>query len=192
MVKDAPPFSSVIPKFQKIIGDYQDKYLVAHNNFYDMKVLENHGIDTKDHKWLCTWRLAKKLFNGVDEIQETNLPYLRFALKLDVPITMRCHRAGNDSYMTGKLLEVLVVLMEDMGLIDPSKDYGDQIYNYLKAPIIYDKMPFGKHKGELMTNVPLSYWQWAIKNMDTLREDAENFDNDLYQSILVCLENQKA
>ncbi len=25
-----------------------------------------------------------------------------------------------------------------------------------------DRMPFGKHQGELMKNVPDSYWEWMI------------------------------
>ncbi|HEY6435515.1 MAG TPA: 3'-5' exonuclease, partial [Ignavibacteriaceae bacterium] len=118
MVEDKPSFIDSHEVFQEVVNGYVGGYLVAHNHFYDMRVLENHGINTKDYKWICTWRMAKKIFNGIQTIEETNLPYLRFALELDIPIEMRCHRAGNDSYMTAKLLETLIEYMEGMNLID--------------------------------------------------------------------------
>lgn len=183
MVEDCPAFVDSSETFQSVIDGYSAGYLVAHNHFYDMRVLERHGIDTTNHTWICTWRMAKKLFNGMESIEETNLPYLRFALKLDVPIEMRCHRAGNDSYMTAKLLEFLVDMMEESGLVDKDEPYGPQIAQWAAEPIIYERMPFGKHKNELMTDVPHSYWQWAMKNTDWFNEEADNFDPDLAASI---------
>jgi len=183
MVESSPAFVDSMETFQSVVDGYSAGYLVAHNHFYDMRVLERHGIDTTNHNWICTWRMAKKLFNGVESVEETNLPYLRFALKLDIPIEMRCHRAGNDSYMTAKLLEFLVDMMEESGLIDKDEPYGPQIAQWAAEPIIYERMPFGKHKNELMTSVPHSYWQWAMKNTDWFNEEADNFDPDLAASI---------
>lgn len=183
MVEDKPSFIDSKEIFQEVVQGYKGGYLVAHNHFYDMRVLQNHRIDTTDYNWICTWRLSKKLFSNIDTIEETNLPYLRFALELDIPIEMRCHRAGNDSYITAKLLEVLVDLMEDTGLINKDLPYGPQIAEYASSPIIYDRMPFGKHKNELLTDVPHSYWQWAMKNTQWFDENADNFDPDLAASI---------
>jgi exodeoxyribonuclease X len=183
MVADKPPFIDSKETFQSVVDGYVAGYLVAHNHFYDMRVLERHGINTENHNWICTWRMAKKLFNGVSAVEETNLPYLRFALELDIPIEMRCHRAGNDSYMTAKLLEVLVTLMEEANLIDTAKPYGPQIHDYARSPIIYELMPFGKYKGQPMTNIPDTYWSWAMKNTDWFNDEADNYDPDLAASI---------
>lgn len=183
MVEDKPSFIDSRDIFQAVVDGYSAGYLVAHNHFYDMRVLERHGIDTTKHNWICTWRMAKKLFANIPEIEETNLPYLRFALELDIPIEMLCHRAGNDSFMTAKLLEVFIDLMESQGLIDKDQPYGPQIAEFASSPIIYERMPFGKHKGELMKNIPMSYWMWGMKNTDWFNEDADNFDPDLAASI---------
>lgn len=188
MVEGKPPFIDSKEVFQEVVNGYQNGYLVAHNHFYDMRVLERHGIDTENHTWICTWRMAKKLFNGDTVVEETNLPYLRFALKLDVPIEMRCHRAGNDSFMTGRLLETFVDILEGMGVLNPDEPYGPQIAKWAAEPIIYTRMPFGKHKGELMTSIPHSYWQWAMKNTHWFDEEADNFDPDLMASIHKALE----
>ncbi len=187
MVEDKPAFIDSRETFASVVAGYKNGYLVAHNHFYDMRVLQNHGVETEDHNWICTWRMAKKIFNTIPEIEETNLPYLRFALGLEVPIEMHCHRAGNDSYITAKLLEVLVDLMEAQGLIDTSLPYGPQIAQWAAEPIIYERMPFGKHKGELMTEVPHSYWKWAMTNMDSLNEQADNYDPDFAASVHVAL-----
>jgi exodeoxyribonuclease X len=183
MVEDKPAFVDSKEIFKSVVDGYASGYLVAHNHFYDMRVLGNHGIDTSKHNWLCTWRMSKKLFSDIDSVEETNLPYLRFALDLEVPIEMHCHRAGNDSYMTGKLLEFLVDLMESNSLLDTSKPYGPQIVEWLSKPILYKKFPFGKHKGELLENIPHSYWEWAIRSTNWFDETADNYDADLAASI---------
>lgn len=183
MVEDKPSFIDNAKIFQETVDKYKDGYLVAHNHFFDMRVLGNHGIDVENHNWICTWRMAKKVFNNIPDIEETNLPYLRFALELDVPIEMYCHRAGNDSYITAKLLEILVDLLESTGVIDTSLPYGPQIAKWAAEPIIYERMPIGKHKGELMKDVPRSYWRWAVQNMDSLNEESDNFDPDFAASV---------
>ena len=187
MVENKPAFVDSKEVCVEVINGYAGGYLVAHNHFYDMRVLQNHGIDTAHYKWICTWRMAKKIFNGMKAIEETNLPYLRFALELDIPIDMRCHRAGNDSYITGKLLETLVGYMEDTNVIDKEKPYGPQVLEYATSPIFYERMPFGKHKNELMIDVPVSYWNWAQKNTDWFNSEADNYDADLAASIKAVL-----
>lgn len=183
MVANKPPFVNTSDKFQEVVNGYASGYLVAHNHFYDMKVLQRHGIQVDEHQWICTWRMAKKLFNGIAEISETNLPYLRFALELDVPIDMYCHRAGNDSYITGRLLETFVDILEENGTLDKSLPYGPQIYEWAGSPIIYKLMPFGKHKGTPMEDIPKSYWQWAANNTSWFDDTADNYDPDLAASI---------
>jgi exodeoxyribonuclease X len=183
MVAGKPAFIDSKETVQAVVEGYASGYLVAHNHFYDMRVLERHGVDTTDFDWICTWRIAKKLFSETPEIEETNLPYLRFALKLDVPIEMRCHRAGNDSFMTGRLLEKIVDIMEERNLLKADEPYGPQVAKWAAEPIIYTRMPFGKHKGEFMTDVPHSYWNWAMKNTNWFDEEADNFDPDLMASI---------
>ena len=189
MVADKLPFVENKQSFQHIVDAYKDGYVVAHNYFYDMKVLQRHGIELPK-KSICTWRIAKKIFQSMPEIQETNLPYLRFALNLDVPLELLCHRAGNDSYITAKLLEFFVGMMEEMGIIDQTKPYGPQIEKYSNSPIIYERMPFGKYKNELMTSIPASYWQWSMKNTQWFDNTADNYDLDLHLSIEKAIESQ--
>lgn len=183
MVEKSPPFVEVKDVFQNVVDVYQSGYFVGHNSFFDQRVLENHGIDFGAAQWICTWRMAKKLFADEETIEETNLPYLRFALELDIPIDVYCHRAGNDSLITAKLLETFVELLESSGIIDTNMPYGPQIYQWTNEPIIYTRMPFGKYKGMPMESIPVDYWKWAIKNTHWFDDTADNYDPDLAASI---------
>lgn len=183
MVENSPCFSEVKDVFQNVVDVYKTGYFVGHNSFFDQRVLENNGIDFGDAQWICTWRMAKKLFADEATIEETNLPYLRFALELDIPIDIYCHRAGNDSLITAKLLETFVDLLEESKIIDPTQPYGPQIYQWASEPIIYARMPFGKYKGTPMESIPVDYWQWALKNTHWFDDSADNYDPDLAASI---------
>lgn len=190
MVEDKTTFVESSEVFQAVVDGYANGYMVAHNHLYDMRVLNKHGINTSKHNWLCTFKLAKKVFNEMPEIEEMNLPYLRFALDLDVPIEMHCHRAGNDCFMTGRLLEALVDFMESMGVLDLDQPYGPQILNWMSEPTLYKFMPFGKHKGVPMDEIPSSYWKWAIEKTDWFDDTADNYDADLAASINAVLERE--
>lgn len=189
MVSESQPFSESTAGLQSVIDVYKAGYVVAHNYSYDQRVLENNGIVLPKNS-ICTWRIAKKLFMDSPDITETNLPYLRFALELDVPLEYRCHRAGYDSLITGHLLESMIKLMESYGLIDETADLGTQIMEYSNAPIIHRTMPFGKYKNVAMSEIPTSYWQWAMKNTDWFNPEADSFDPDLLESINAALEGQ--
>jgi exodeoxyribonuclease X len=167
-------------------------YIVAHNAFYDSKVLE-HGYpetDVLNYNWLCTMRMAKKLFADDDTVTQYNLPYLRYRFKLDIPKNMPHHRASSDAYMTAKLIEFLIEVMEIKGLLIEDEPYDKQIEIWLNEPVIMTKMPMGKHKGKLLTEVPLDYWQWAFKNLDSLNEDKDEYDADFAASVVKALDEK--
>ncbi len=190
MVKDKDLFSTAVPEWQQVVDSFPQGYFVAHNSFFDRSILERYGIDFKNQPWICTWRLVKKLIKYLPDVEETSLPYLRFALDLNMPEDVVCHRAGVDSALTGMLLEKLVSVMESQGLIDPTQDYGPQVYHYSIEPIIYETMPFGKHQGVPLKDIPVSYWQWAMEKTSWFDETQPNHDPDLAASILKALESE--
>lgn len=158
---------------------FSDPVYVAHNSFYDMKVLTRYGL--VESTWVCTLKLAEKLLEGNHKY--FNLPYLRYAMDIKVNNDLACHRAGTDSLLTMILLDKFVTMMEKEGIINTNEEYLPQILEYMNKPKEITKMPFGKHKGVLLTDVPRSYWKWAIENLDSLNPEAENFDEALLNAI---------
>lgn len=164
------------------------KYVIAHNAKFDVTAIEKYGHEFEKDKIICTLRMAKKLLVGDREPESLSLGTLRYALELDVPRTMTSHRAADDAYVCAKLFEYLVDLMIEDGILDHSKDYCEQIVEWLSEPIIVKEMPFGKHKGKLLEDIPMSYWDWALGNLDSLNEESSMYDDDFAQSVIMAVE----
>ena len=190
MVLGKPKFEDAIDDLNDILGTLVNKgSRVAHNAFYDSKVLEKYtGITDINTEWLCTMRMAKKLYADDDTVTQFNLPYLRYRFELDVPEDLPAHRADADALVTALLLEHMLKDMEERGLVDTSLPYREQIEEWLNQPVIMTKMPFGKHKGKKLDDVPLDYWQWAFANLDSLNEDKDEFDRDFAASATKAVE----
>jgi len=193
MVDDKASFAESYTDFDKIldtIGSVDDTLIVAHNAFYDKSVFENgYPLSTVlNHEWVCTMRMAKKLFTNDDTVTKFNLPYLRYRFELDIPEDMPAHRASTDAYMTAKLFEFLLDEAQAQGVFAPGASKRTQLLEWMAAPAIVDVMPFGKHKGKKLTDVPMSYWTWALNNMDSLNEKKDEYDADFAASVIKALE----
>lgn len=190
MVENCKSFSSSVSLYQSIMDSYPDGYFIAHSHVFDKTVLENYGIKFPNDNWICTWRMASKIFTGNVSITSTKLNYLRFALDLDVSLDIRDHRAGNDSYITGKLLEELVSILEESGEIDTNAPYGPQILEWVNAPLIHKRMPFGKHKNHKIDDLPEDYVKWMVENLDALNPKSDKYDPDLTATIEQSIERR--
>jgi len=189
MVNDCAHFEDEAAQFIALVDAYGDDGIcIAHNAFYDSSVLKRYGFNRD--LWICTLRLAKKLFAEDNTITNFKLPYLRYRFGILDPADhkIEAHRADSDALVTSHLLEYFVILMEDRGIIDKDKPYAAQILAWLDEPIVFTQMPFGKHKGIPLVDVPLDYWKWALDKMDILDETKENYDADFAASVAIALE----
>lgn len=187
MVEGCPNF-----KDDKVQADIQNelnkyKYIIAHNAYYDIGVLEHHGLTLP--KPICTMRMARKLFADHPEVEAHNLSYLRYLLLQEsIPDTLPAHLADADVMVTGMLFVRMLEIAIERGILTDDADYGEQILNWLDAPIITEIMPFGKHQGKKLTQVPISYWQWALENFDSLDENDSAYDRDFAASVSDAIE----
>lgn len=63
------------------------------------------------------------------------------------------HRALDDVIV---LYQVFQSLIDDLPI--------EEVYSLLNRPKLMQKMPFGKHQGQPLSNVPRSYIQWLASN----------------------------
>ncbi|AUS02588.1 hypothetical protein NVP2275O_007 [Vibrio phage 2.275.O._10N.286.54.E11] len=171
--------------------------LVAHNTTYDREVIINNhnmyqlyqhdSVLDKDN-WICTLKLAKKLYRD-DNFPEFKLGFLWFHLGLHKESTreIHAHRADSDIYMTGKLLERIISDMIDKGELDPTQEIGSQLIAYQNEPIFMNEFPFGKYKGTHPRNIPDDYYMWLLANSDSLNEDSRNYDMNLAHTVRVIM-----
>lgn len=110
MVKAAPVFADVAPKWLDFIGD---AVLIAHNAPFDTSFL-NHEVSRvypghrMSNTHLCTVKLSRRVFPGL-----TNYRLETVASHFSIPIIER-HRAGSDALATAEIfLHLLSRLGED-------------------------------------------------------------------------------
>ena len=114
-------------------------------------------------KSICTFKLSRYLDKeGV--IPQYNLQYLRYYLKLNVIAT--AHTAIDDVLVTESLFQRIYAKFKEQA-IDPVAE----MIKISSFPALVPRMPFGKHKGLKMAEVPKDYLEW-LSGTD-LDEDPE-------------------
>jgi DNA polymerase III epsilon subunit-like protein len=152
MVLDRPTFrnSDTWSKLRDHVNS-DDYVMVAHNAAFDIDMLKKEGIEPKNV--ICTLKLAR-YFDKEGVIPKYGLQYLRYYLKLNVDATP--HTALGDILV----LEALFNRIYAKAVIEFGDDTVAKMIELSSNPVLYRRMPFGKHKGLKMEEVPVDYLQW--------------------------------
>jgi exodeoxyribonuclease X len=147
------------PSLGEVLRDYVLPLMpfvpVAHNWEFDGKFLGLHDMDA-----ICTWRCANHLWPDCPSFSNQTLRYWLKLFKEPEPRAMPPHRATSDVWVTANIL--LRMLRERT---------VDQLIELTEAPILLRKVRFGKHRGELWSEVPRDYCKWILR--------AGDFDRDV-------------
>lgn len=114
MVKSAPVFADVAPRWLEFVSD---AVLIAHNAPFDTSFL-NHEISRvyPGHRMinphLCTVRLSRRVFPGLNNYRLDTV-----ADHFSIPISHR-HRAGSDALATAEVFLHLLSRFEEHGVMD--------------------------------------------------------------------------
>jgi exodeoxyribonuclease X len=162
MVADQPTLDEY---FDQVLGGHyanRDILMVCHNSSFDFpKVKHKFGPGSKH---LCTLKLIKKL---LPDAENHKLATLKFMLGLG-RMDGTSHSALDDVEDTADLLRWIV---RESGLSLA------ELYDLQHQPTVIKTMPFSKHKGQPLEDVPLSFWVWLSK------QTGEGVDRDLAYSV---------
>lgn len=144
-VKNCPAFSTfAFPK--------EVKYVVGHNVDYDWEVLGKPDV-----RRICTLALTRSLLPDLDNHKLGTLVYY-----IDGPSAKSrlqgAHGALVDAVNCFKVLQWVIVKL--------GVGTWDQLYAEAEEARIPKRMPFGKHKGQPLEEVPRSYCQWLLGQPD--------------------------
>jgi len=178
----------------------EPRYFVAHNSRYDSEVLSSSFtrmaqpdlalMFATPELWICTWRIARRIYQHEFRDQIYGQNYLRYHLDLPVPDSLGVHRAGDDVRVCGALLERLVEDGIRLGFISPDIPIGPQMVELTLAPIPVLSWPTGKYRGQTLQSIPTDYYLWAIENQGILQENNPGYDFDLAESVRQELETR--
>jgi DNA polymerase III subunit epsilon len=146
MVKDAPLFSAVIDDFVAFCEG--DAVLIAHNNdSFDQLFLEDEF--QRCNRKLPPWKFIDSLKwsrKYRTDLPRHSLQFLREVYKIE---SNQAHRAFDDVIV---LHQVFSRMIDDLPL--------ETVIELLKEPQSMSRMPFGKHQGKNLADVPRDYVEW--------------------------------
>lgn len=168
MVKDKPKIKDVLPEILKFIDNH---VIIGHGIKFDIDIISNEAKRNQipctihEAKYIDTLRLARLYgespLNSLKELSK------HFNLEFE-----GAHRALNDVNANIEIFKKLT----------SSFTTTMQIFKRLEKPILLKRMPLGKHKGRLFSEIPLEYLKWAA---------GKEFDQDLLYSIRLEINNRK-
>ena len=126
--------------------------LVAHNAPFDLQVAA--GLLGRDYKSIDTLQLAKRYIPDAPNHKLGTLMYY-------CGLTQRknTHSAIEDCMICVDLLRHIMLV---------TNKSIDELITASNEPLVIRVMPFGKHKGMKMEDVPTDYLKWALREMNNL------------------------
>ncbi len=150
MVKDALPFSEVAKQFIEFCEG--EIVLIAHNNDnFDLPFMkcefERNKLEFPQWKTLDSLKWARRYR---PDLPKHPLQFLREIY--GIPAN-NAHRALDDVIVLHKIFSMMI---DDLTI--------EQVIELLEKPKSMQRMPFGKHQGQALKDVPPSYVQWLKAN----------------------------
>lgn len=146
MVKDAPTFAQIAQEFIEFCDG--DVILLAHNNdTFDLHFLRNefarHQIAMPSWKFLDTLKWSRRYRS---DLPRHTLQFLREHYGI---AANNAHRALDDVIV---LHQVFSMMTDDLSI--------DEAYALMSRPRQLQHMPFGKHQGTPLKQIPRDYVKW--------------------------------
>lgn len=165
MVADAPPFSEIAEEF--IAFCEGNTVLIAHNNdrfdvHFLRKEYQRSDIEMPDWNFLDTLVWARRYR---PDLPRHSLQFLREMYGIE---ENNAHRALEDVKILHQLFQMMI---DDLSI--------DEVYSLLKEPRLIQNMPFGKHQGTPLAEVPSNYINWLKKEGFFQKPDNESLRQSL-------------
>ncbi|WP_435979265.1 putative quorum-sensing-regulated virulence factor [Psychrobacter sp. DM4] len=149
------------------------EYLIGHNVRFDWRV-----IGRPSAKLICTVRLARAAFPEWRYYGQSKCIEQLIGVEAASTMTVAAHDALGDARMCYLLYKACC---ERLG-IAPTDFRAAHTISNTASPVA--KMPFGKHKGKLIKDVPMSYIKWMLGNI-------HNMQPSLYSALTKRVEAEK-
>lgn len=136
-------------------------YIIGHNIDYDIKAIERCGVNINHIKPICTLALARSVW---PEAEAHNISALIYQISQGSEqartLLKGAHRADADIILTANILMHIIAHTGIQNI--------EALYEASEQARIPKTMPFGKHKGTAIQDLPKDYVSWLKKqgNLD--------------------------
>ncbi len=155
MVADKPPFSDVIQKFIDFCEG--EVVLVAHNNDnFDVHIVRNEF--ERNNRQMPSWKFFDTLKWARRYRRDLPRHTLQFLREMYGFPANNAHRALDDVIILHKVYEAMT---DDLG-IDVAYELMNSVREIDSKPP--NAMPFGKHQGKPLEDVPKNYVKWLASD----------------------------
>jgi exodeoxyribonuclease X len=125
------------------------KYLIGHSVDFDWE-----AIGSPEVRRICTLALSRSLWPEIDSHTQSALLYF-FERTTAREQLREAHSALADVWICSKILGQIIAKLRPTSL--------DALWEMSEKARIPTIMPFGKHKGELISQLPVDYKRWALR-----------------------------
>lgn len=140
--------------------DLEVDYLIGHNIDYDWNVLGSPEI-----KRIDTLALARKYLPHLDSHTQSALLYFILDKKQAREMLKNAHSALADVLVCKIILTYLLKIINEAHDSEENPTI-EELWKLSENARIPTIMPFGKHKGVEITELPLDYVRWCLRQVD--------------------------
>lgn len=134
------------------------KYLIGHNIDFDWQALLACGPQPDGIKRICTLALSRSLWPDADSHSLAAMVY-RVNPGAARDLCPHAHGAAAD-------VELVAVLLAEILAALPGVETAEQLWQASETARVPTIMPYGKHKGTPITQVPADYTRWLLGQTD--------------------------
>lgn len=144
------------PPSSEFVFPTDAQYMIGHNIDYDWNMAGQPTI-----KRICTLALSRRILPQLDSHSQSALMYYFF----------RPHARERLKSAHSALADVqncLYILKELLALLPQAPSTWEQLWELSEDARLPRTMPFGKHKGVAIADLPVDYQEWLLRqdNMD--------------------------
>lgn len=158
------------PNFATFELPSETTYIIGHNIDYDIRAIEQCGVDTSKIKAICTLALSRLVWPDAEAHNISALIYMISKGSEKARNMLKgAHRADADIILTANILMHILYHLKIQTI--------EELYEASEDARIPRTINFGKHRGTAIHELPADYIQWLLRQEDLdpyLRKALEN------------------
>ncbi|WP_296283213.1 DUF3820 family protein [uncultured Acinetobacter sp.] len=158
------------PNFSTFQIPQDTRYIIGHNIDYDIRAIQQCGVDTSQIKAICTLALARLVWPNAEAHNISALIYMISKGSEKAREMLKgAHRADADIILTANILMHIIYQLKIQTI--------EELYEASEDARIPRSINFGKHRGTAIVDLPGDYIQWLLRQEDLdpyLRKALEN------------------